>query len=112
VTDVVHPSTLPVIPEAWSIQQVADRLHLSEDTVRRLIAEGAFPGAFRVRNKLLRIPVTDLDAYQRRKRVLSHPDTTTTDRSSRALTSHADPPRRPRVDGWGEAHSLPDQESV
>ena len=58
-----------IVPEAWSVQQVADRLHVSEDTVRRLIAAHAFPGAFRLGRKLIRIPVTDLAAYQARKRL-------------------------------------------
>ena len=65
-------STLhPLVPEAWSVQQVADLLHVSEDTVRRLIAAHAFPGAFRLGRKLIRIPVTDLAAYQHRKRLLA-----------------------------------------
>jgi len=59
------------VPEAWSVQQVADRLHVSEDTVRRLIAASAFPGAFRLGRKLIRIPVTDLAAYQSRMRLLA-----------------------------------------
>lgn len=69
--DAVHPITIgtPVV-EAWSVQRVADVLHVSESTVRRLVAAGAFPGAFRVGRKLVRIPVTDLDAYQRRARLL------------------------------------------
>jgi excisionase family DNA binding protein len=61
----------PIVPEAWSVQQVADRLHVSEDTVRRLIAASAFPGAFRLGRKLIRIPVTDLQAYQHRARLLA-----------------------------------------
>lgn len=67
--DAVHPSIAP-LPEALSVQYVADRLHVSESTVRRLIAAGAFPGAFRVGRKLVRIPLADLDAYQRRARIL------------------------------------------
>jgi excisionase family DNA binding protein len=58
------------VPEAWSVQKVAELLHVSETTVRRLIADRAFPGAFRVGRKLVRIPITDLDAYQRRARLL------------------------------------------
>jgi len=50
---------------------VADLLHVSEDTVRRLIAAHAFPGAFRLGRKLIRIPVTDLAAYQHRARLLA-----------------------------------------
>ena len=49
----VHP-TIPVV-EAWSVQRVATLLHVSESTVRRLIAAAAFPGAFRVGRKLVRI---------------------------------------------------------
>ena len=65
----VHPSTLSPVVESWSIQHVAKTLHVSETTVRRLIAAHAFPGAFRVGRKLVRIPITDLDAYQRRARL-------------------------------------------
>jgi excisionase family DNA binding protein len=61
---------VPLVPEAWSVQAVADRLHVSESTVRRLIGASAFPGAFRVGRKLVRIPVTDLDAYQQQRRIL------------------------------------------
>jgi len=68
LSSAVHPS----IPEALSVQYVADRLHVSESTVRRLIAAQAFPGAFRVGRKLVRIPITDLDAYQRRARLRVH----------------------------------------
>jgi excisionase family DNA binding protein len=67
----VHPNTLAPIVESWSVQRVADMLHVSESTVRRLIAAHAFPGAFRVGRKLVRIPITDLDAYQRRARLLA-----------------------------------------
>jgi len=70
--DAVHPSSVPLVPEAWSVQRVADLLHVSESTVRRLTAAGAFPHAFRVGRKLVRIPITDLDAYQRRARLLAH----------------------------------------
>jgi len=59
------------VPEAWSVQAVADQLHVSEDTVRRLIAAGAFPGAFRVGRKLVRIPITDLEAYRQRQRMIA-----------------------------------------
>lgn len=59
--------------EAWSVQRVAQLLHVSESTVRRLIAAtpSAFPGAFRLGRKLVRIPVTDLEAYLRRARLLT-----------------------------------------
>ena len=66
----MHPSIAPPIPEALSVQYVADRLHVSESTIRRLIAAHEFPGVFRVGRKLVRIPITDLDAYQRRTRLL------------------------------------------
>lgn len=50
---------------------MAKQLHVSETHVRRLIfVEQAFPGAYRLGRKLIRIPVTDLDAYQRRARLL------------------------------------------
>lgn len=65
----MQPITAPV-PEHWSVQEVAARLHVSESTIRRRIAEGAFPGAFRVGRKLIRIPITDLEAYRRRQRYL------------------------------------------
>jgi excisionase family DNA binding protein len=64
--------------EAWSVQRVAEILHVSESTVRRLILAGAFPGAFRVGRKLVRIPITDLDAYQRRARLLQRTEGRTT----------------------------------
>jgi excisionase family DNA binding protein len=70
----LHPSIHPLVPEAWSVQKVAEQLHVSETTVRRLIADQAFPGAFRVGRKLVRIPVTDLDAYQKRARLLGRVD--------------------------------------
>jgi excisionase family DNA binding protein len=59
--------------EAWSVRRVAEILHVSEDTVRRLITAAEFPGTFRVGvgRKLIRIPITDLDAYQQRQRVLA-----------------------------------------
>jgi excisionase family DNA binding protein len=60
----VHPTIGPPVVEAWSVQRVADCLHVSESTVRRLIQAQAFPGAFRVGGKLVRIPVTDLEAYR------------------------------------------------
>ena len=66
----MHPTIGPPVVEAWSVQRVAELLHVSESTVRRLIAAAAFPGAFRVGRKLVRIPITDLDAYQRRARLL------------------------------------------
>jgi excisionase family DNA binding protein len=70
--EVTHPHIAPAsLLEAVSVQAVADRLRVSESTIRRLIEEGAFPGAFRVGRKLVRIPVTDLDAYQRRRRPLA-----------------------------------------
>lgn len=73
--DAVHPSSVPLVPEAWSVQEVAARLHCSETHVRRLIfVVHAFPGAYRLGRKLIRIPVTDLDAYQRRARLLVHAD--------------------------------------
>jgi excisionase family DNA binding protein len=65
----VQPITAPV-PEHWSVQEVAARLHVSESTIRRRLAEGAFPGAFRVGRKLIRIPAPDLEAYRRRQRYL------------------------------------------
>lgn len=50
---------------------MAKQLHCSETHVRRLIfVVHAFPGAYRLGRKLIRIPVTDLDAYQRRARLL------------------------------------------
>ena len=58
------------MPEHWSVQEVAARLHVSESTIRRRLAEGAFPGAFRVGRKLIRIPAPDLEAYRRRQRYL------------------------------------------
>lgn len=57
--------------EAWSVQRVSKLLHVSESTVRRLIRRGAFPGTFRVEQKLVRIPVTELAAYQQRTRLLT-----------------------------------------
>jgi len=63
----VHPNTESPVLESWSVQLVAKTLHVSETTVRRLITDGEFPGAFRVR-KLVRIPVTDLAEYQHRER--------------------------------------------
>lgn len=66
----MHPTSRPPVEESWSVQRVADILHVSESTVRRRIGEGAFPGVFRFGPKLVRIPVTDLDAYQRRQRLL------------------------------------------
>jgi len=65
----VHPNISTPIVESWSVQRVAEILHVSESTVRRLILDHAFPGAFRVGRKLVRIPITDLDAYQRRARL-------------------------------------------
>jgi len=61
-----------LVVESWSVQQVARTLHVSESTVRRLRDQGEFPGAFRVGGRLVRIPVTDLDAYQRRQRQWHH----------------------------------------
>jgi len=81
----VHPNTsLPVV-ESWSVQRVADLLHVSESTVRRLIAAGAFPGAFRVGRKLVRIPITDVDAYQRQRRLLQRTEGRTTHEADVAL---------------------------
>ena len=55
------------------MRRVAEILHVCEDTVRRLITAGEFPSTFRVGvgRKLIRIPITDLDAYQARQRVLA-----------------------------------------
>jgi len=66
----VHATTQSPVVESWSVQHVAKTLHVSESTVRRLIAASAFPGAFRIGRKLVRIPVTDLIEYQRRARDL------------------------------------------
>jgi excisionase family DNA binding protein len=63
-----HPRATGVV-EAWSVQRVADTLHVSESTIRRLLLARAFPHAFRVGRKLVRIPVTDVDGYQRRARL-------------------------------------------
>jgi excisionase family DNA binding protein len=59
---------LPPALKSWSVQRVADCLYVSESTVRRLIATSAFPGAFRLGNRLVRIPVADVVAYLEARR--------------------------------------------
>lgn len=53
------------LKESVSIQRAADDvLDVSESTVRRLIAAGQFPGAFRV-GRQIRIPRSDLVNFKR-----------------------------------------------
>lgn len=59
----VHYSTLR------TVQQAADELIVSVSTVRRLLAEGAFPNAFRISRKAIRIPCEDLETYRRAVRL-------------------------------------------
>jgi excisionase family DNA binding protein len=51
-----------------SVQEVADILGVSVSTIRRLLAERAFPNAFRV-GRQIRIPRIDVDAFQVRERL-------------------------------------------
>jgi excisionase family DNA binding protein len=56
----------PRLRESVSIQRAAeDVLDVSESTVRRLVAAGEFPGAFRV-GRLIRIPRSDLVKFKRK----------------------------------------------
>lgn len=50
--------------------EVAKRLGLSEDTIRRLCSDGYFPNAWRLGGKSTqwRIPETDVDAFIERKK--------------------------------------------
>jgi len=57
------------LPRVRTVQAVADELAVSVSTVRRLVAAGAFPNAFRIADKAIRIPREDLEAYRRAHRV-------------------------------------------
>ncbi len=53
------------LKESVSIQRAADDvLDVSESTIRRLLAKGEFPGAFKV-GRQIRIPRSDLAAFRR-----------------------------------------------
>jgi excisionase family DNA binding protein len=60
------------VPLALSLRTVAARLSCSTKTVRRRIAAGDFPGAFRL-GGLLRVPESDVLALIARQRVASAP---------------------------------------
>lgn len=51
-----------------SVQDVADTLGVSVSTIRRLLAERAFPNAFRV-GRQIRIPRADVEAFEVRERL-------------------------------------------
>jgi len=57
--------------QIFSIQQTAQRLDLSAETVRRMILEGEFPNARKKRPEKetspYTIPLSDITAYERKR---------------------------------------------
>lgn len=53
-------------PPYLTIKQAAEALNVSAARVRRLVADGRFPGAHRVGARLIVIPAEDVDAFRRK----------------------------------------------
>lgn len=49
--------------EIMTVAEVADRLRLSENTIRRMCDEGAFNGVFKAGDRQWRIPAESVDQY-------------------------------------------------
>ncbi|MBS7545736.1 helix-turn-helix transcriptional regulator [Ancylobacter oerskovii] len=55
----------------YTPEEVAERWKCSPSFVRRMIADGKMPGAFRLGGKLLRIPIEAIEALERQSTISS-----------------------------------------